>query len=153
MLLIIFKVICIVFGCYCCFKKLEDIPNYFTAEGRKGSEYTQEDLQNSINTDLPDEYSGLILNIVNFILFSWVIIQVALGAAVMCIAMPLVPAALMTMFKTVWLIWGIVAFIFECLHIFNDSDYKIKWQMIFALSLSSAIYYGVFVVTLLATFN
>ena len=153
MLLVIFKVICIVFGCYYCFKMLRDIPNYFTAEGRESSEYTQEDLWDNTNTDLPDEYSGLVLNIVNFILFSWVIIQIALGVAVMCIAMPLVPAALMIMFKTVWLIWGIVAFIFECLHIFKDSNYKIKWQKMFALSLSSAIYYGVFVITLLATFN
>lgn len=153
MSLIIFKVICIVFGCYCCFKKLGDIPNYFTAEGRKNSEYTQEDLWDNRKTDLSDEYSSLVLNIVNFILLSWVIIQIALGVAVMCIAMPLVPAALMTMFKTVWLIWGIVAFIFEILHIFNDINYKMKWQMLFALSLSSVIYYGVFVVTLLITFN
>ena len=153
MSLVIFKVICIVFGCYCCFKMLGDIPKYFTAKGRKDSEYTQKDLWDNTNTDLPDEYSGLVLNIVNFVLLSWVVIQVALGVAVMYIAMPLVPAALMTIFKIVWLIWGAVAFIFEGLHIFNDSDYKMKWQMMFALSLSSAIYYGVFVVTLLATFN
>lgn len=153
MSLVIFKVICIVFGCYCCFKKLGDIPNYFTAEGRKDSEYTQEDVWDSRNTDLPDEYSGLVLNIVSFILLSWVIIQVALGLVVMYIAMPLAPAALMTIFKIVWLIWGAVAFIFEGLHIFNDIDYKMKWQMMFVLSLSSAIYYSVFIVTLLVTFN
>ena len=153
MSLIIFKVICIVFGFYCCFKKLGDIPNYFTAEGRKNSEYTQEDLWDNRGTSLPDEYKGLVLNIVNFILLSWVIIQVALGAVVMYIAMPLVPAALMTIFKIVWLIWGAIAFVFEDLHIFNDIYYKMKWQMLFALSLSSAIYYGVFVITLLVTFN
>ena len=153
MSLVIFKVICIVFGCYYCFKMLGDIPNYFTAEGREDSEYTQEDLWDNRKTDLSDGYSNLVLNIVNFILFSWVVIQVALGVAVMCIAMPLAPAALMTIFKIVWLIWGAIAFIFEGLHIFNDINYKMKWQMLFALSLSSAIYYGVFVITLLVTFN
>lgn len=153
MSLVIFKIVGIIFGCYYCFKMLGDIPKYFTAEGRKKSEYTQKDLWDNTNTDLPDEYSGLVLNIVNFVLLSWFIIQVALGAAVMYIAMPLVPAALMTIFKIVWLIRGAVAFIFEGLHIFNDSEYKMKWQMMFVLSLSSAIYYGVFVVTLLATFN
>ena len=74
MSLIIFKIICVIFGCYCVFKMVRDIPLYFTEEGRKSSEYTQNDLLENKKGDLPSEFDGLVLNIVNFILLSWVII-------------------------------------------------------------------------------
>ena len=104
MLLIIFKIICIIFGCYCTFKMMWDIPLYFTEKGRKSSEYTQNDLLDNRKGDLPSEFDGLVLNIVNFILLSWVIIQVALGVAVMYLSTPFAPDMLMWAFKIVWII-------------------------------------------------
>ena len=153
MSLIIFKIICIIFGCYCVFKMVRDIPLYFTEKGRESSEYTQNDLLENKKGDLPSEFDRLVLNIVNFILLSWVIIQVALGVAVMYLSTPFAPDMLMWAFKIVWIIWGTIAFIFEGLHIFKGSDYKMSWKVMCALSVSSAIYYALFVVVLLTTFN